>query len=300
MSVVVNSVKNLDIILPFYGSESLFRAAVRSVLGQTDPRWRLVVVDDQYPSEEPGAWIRSLGDPRVHYVRNSTNLGLNRNFQHGLDLVEADFFVLLGCDDLMHPRYVERMFTLIEQHPDAAMIQPGVEIIDENGVPRRQLTDRVKGLLAPRKSTVRLSGEALAISLLRGNWTYHPSLCMCTAAAKEFGFTAGLSIVLDLDLLLNITRAGGVMVIDHQPVFAYRRHGESSSSKAVTDGTRFAEEAQFFAGQSTKMSARGWPRAARAARIHLTSRLYAATAAAVALRSGDLRVVRRSLAHVLR
>ena len=40
---------SFDLMMPFYGDPALFRLAVESILGQTDPGWRLVVIDDQYP-----------------------------------------------------------------------------------------------------------------------------------------------------------------------------------------------------------------------------------------------------------
>jgi hypothetical protein len=46
------------------------RTAVRSVLEQDDPRWRLTVVD------RPGVpeWFAALGDDRVRYLRNERNV----------------------------------------------------------------------------------------------------------------------------------------------------------------------------------------------------------------------------------
>ena len=40
--------------MPFYGSFDHFREAVLSVLGQSDPLWRLTIVDDVYPELAPG------------------------------------------------------------------------------------------------------------------------------------------------------------------------------------------------------------------------------------------------------
>ena len=36
----------LDIALPFYGDVEFMKQTVQSILNQTDPNWRLVVVDD--------------------------------------------------------------------------------------------------------------------------------------------------------------------------------------------------------------------------------------------------------------
>ena len=88
----------IDIMLPHYGDTALMQAAVQSVLDQTDKDWRLTVVDDGREPDVP-EWFASLGDERVRYLRNEVNLGITRNFQKCVDLVEAtlrDPFTGLG------------------------------------------------------------------------------------------------------------------------------------------------------------------------------------------------------------
>src|SRR4051794_2428172 len=80
----------IDIMMPFYGDPQLFRDAVASVMAQTDADWRLVVIDDVYPDTRPGEWLQSLGDPRIRYLRNETNLGVSGNFSKSVDLVENE------------------------------------------------------------------------------------------------------------------------------------------------------------------------------------------------------------------
>ena len=48
----------LDVVMPFYGDPGLFRAAVESVLAQSDGDWRLVVIDDVYPDTARGGCPR--------------------------------------------------------------------------------------------------------------------------------------------------------------------------------------------------------------------------------------------------
>ncbi|MBD0863320.1 glycosyltransferase family 2 protein [Gordonia sp. zg691] len=262
----------IDVMMPFYGDVAQFKQAVTSVIEQSDPELRLVVVDDCYPDPEPREWLASLRDARIHYLRNDANLGVNGNFRRCVELVTADWFVVMGCDDIMHPDYLATVRTLAGHHPDASVIAPGVEVIDENGQPVRPLGDRMKSVLAPNRATV-LSGERLATSLYRGNWTYFPSLLWRTEAVREVGFRPGLEIVLDLALLVDLAGEGGSLVFDPEVVFSYRRHRASVSSVQAVDGRRFAEENRFFAGEAERCAARGWRKAERAARLHATSRL---------------------------
>lgn len=259
-------------MMPFYGDIGQFREAVRSVLDQSEGDFRLVVVDDCYPDPEPRIWLDSLADPRVRYLRNDENLGVNGNFRRCVDLVEADHFVVMGCDDVMLPDYLATVRRLAAQHPGAAVIQPGVEVVGDSGEVIRPLGDRIKAMLAPNRAA-ELRGEDLAAGLYRGNWTYFPSLLWRTDAVRAVGFRPGLEIVLDLALLVDLAADGGSLVFDPEVVFRYRRHDASVSSVQAVDGRRFAEENAFFADEERRCVERDWPRAARAARWHATSRL---------------------------
>ena len=74
--------------------------------------------------------------------------------------------------------------------------------------------------------------------------------------------------------------------------------GASDSSWRALEGTRFIEEREFFTGLAGELSAIGWRRAARAARLHLSSRLNAAMLLPRAWRTGQHQGVRNLREHV--
>lgn len=288
-------------MMPFYGSFELFKLAVTSVLGQTSDDWRLTILDDVYPDAAPGDWAKAIADPRVHYLRNETNLRPSRNYNKAIGLATGEFVTIMGCDDVMLPGYVERVLELITQFPDADVIQPGVSVIDENGRASRPLADRVKGLYRPSGRGVRAySGEALAVSLLRGNWTYFPSLVWRTSRLAPTGFRTDLDVVQDLAKLVEITEAGGRLVLDDRLVFNYRRHSASVSAVTGPDGSKFRQERTLFDETVRSAEALGWARAARAAKHHYSSRLNALSELPSAFAHQNHAGRRTLMQHVLR
>jgi hypothetical protein len=286
------------ILLPFYGSFDLFKDAVDSVLAQTETDWRLTVVDDVYPDLAPGEWVQSLGDPRIEYIRNDENLGVSRNYVKCVGLMQGEFSMLFGCDDVMLPGYLARVMQLIDEHPDAAVIQPGVEVIDGGGAVVLPLVDRIKNRSRIGGSGARtLGGEELAVSLLRGNWTYFPALVWRVELLRRYGFNQELNVVQDLIMLLDIIEGGGTFILDDTVVFQYRRHQESVSSATATDGSRFKQERELFDAEVARFTAAGWTRAARAARWHTLSRFNALTRIPLAVRQGNGKGVRALLTH---
>jgi len=290
----------LDIMMPFYGRFDHLKVAVNSVLAQTDPDWRLVIVDDVYPDLEPGQWASSLDDPRITYLRNETNLGVSKNYRKCVDLMQSEFGMLMGCDDVLLPGFVATFHRLAAEYPGADIIQPGVSVIDGDGAPSRPLADRVKGFYrfsghGPRA----YKGEELATSLLRGNWTYFPSLIWRADLIREIGFRLDLNVVQDLAMLLEITKRGGTLVLDDEIVFNYRRHATSVSSLKGNDGSKFMQERVVFEEAARDMGAKGWNRAARVARRHISSRLNAMTELPGTIAAKDPLGRRVITAHIL-
>ena len=269
----------LDIMLPFYGDAEMMRTAVASVIAQDVPDWRLTVVDDGYPDETIPGWFAALNDDRVRYFRNETNLGANRNYRRCLELIEHDLVVIMGADDKMLPNYVRTVQEVFREFPQAGIVQPGVRVIDENGMPVRTLVDEVKRkIYAPRGSGRRaFAGEWLARSLLRGDWLYFPSLCWRADAIRDAGFREDLHVVQDLALAIDLVLRGECLVKDDVVCFEYRRHQASDSSLRALAGDRFLEERRYSVEIAAQMRQVGWHRAARVSQLHLSSRIHALT-----------------------
>lgn len=279
----------LEIMLPFWGDPRMLFETVASVQAQSDPAWRLTVIDDAYPDDSVAAWFAEIDDDRVVYTRNEHNVGIIANFRASVQRATADHLVILGSDDLLSPGYVAAVRRAIEQHPDADIIQPGVDVIDQHGAPSMPLADRVKQrMLAPDTGNgdVELHGEPLATSLVRGDWLYWPSLVFRTETIRRHEFRDDLPIVLDLAILLDIVFDGGRLVAIPERVFSYRRHTGSASQQTILDGTRFDDDRRFYREIAARSSEQGWRRTRRAARTRLLARLHAVTEAPRVLRHG--------------
>ncbi|WP_312181685.1 glycosyltransferase [Arthrobacter sp.] len=268
--------ENIDVLLPYYGNVDHLKTATESVLKQDYPSWRLIVLDDAYPDEEPARWFASMSDSRVTYIQNGTNLGANRNFQKALDLAEAPIVVIMGADDVMLPAYLRTVSAALVAHPECAVVQPGVDVIDYNGDRISTVTDIVKWLAAPSpRPELTICGQDMATSLLHAGWHYFPALAWRTETIQKFGFKQEYDVVQDLALLMDIAASGGSMVVVRDIVFQYRRHPQSDSSVRAGDGRRFTEEKAFFRCEAKRFRTMGWGKAALAADLHWTSRLHA-------------------------
>ena len=268
----------IDIALPFYGDVDFMKQTVASVLVQTDPNWHLIVVDDGYPDPSLPEWCAGLNDSRVSYTRNESNLGANGNFQKCLGLLSAEFCLVMGADDLLEPNFVSVVNNTIQKHSNVSMIHPGVKVIDETNNEISTRSDQIKANIRDTvKDSQVLSGESLASSLMKGNWMYFPSITWRTKAIQEIGFRPDFNVCQDLGLAMDLIMQGGQLALIPNEIFRYRRHIASDSSIKAINGERFTDERSFFNAMANDLEKIGWHKAARSAKLHLTSRLHAAS-----------------------
>lgn len=291
----------IEIVVPFWGDPELLYLTVDSVRAQLRDDWRLTVIDDCYPDDRVPEYFAGIGDDRITYIRNSQNLGITENYREAIRRSSSEYLTILGCDDLLHPNYLDVIQETIDAIPDADVIQPGVAVIDGEGLPIRPLADRVKQrLLAPRGTGITtLRGERMATSLIRGDWLYWPSLTFRTETLRRIDFREGLPIIQDLALLMDVAFEGGTLAYNPTLAFSYRRHGGSASQKTLLDGRRFRDERTYYAEARRLAKARGWGRTARVARMRAISRLHALSELPGVIRHGTRTGIGSTLAHIV-
>lgn len=283
---MAKNIKNtmIDVLFPYYGDVEMMKKAVDSVLSQTYANWRLLAFDDGYPSEEPEQFFKKIikddtkahGVQRVFYEKNKKNLGANGNYKKALNKATAEYYVMMGADDLMHPDFLQKFIDSLIKAGDIDMYQPTVDVIDENDHTYLPLADKIKRYLQPKKTGI-YKGESISKSLVHGAWHYFPSMVWKTASAKKVGFNKDYDVVQDVCMILDILQNGGSLYFDANAYsFSYRRHSQSDSAVKAINGYRFNEELNFFRYKASQFKKLGWRRAELAAKLHITSRLNAA------------------------
>ena len=179
--------------------------------------------------------------------------------------------MIVGCDDKLLPSYVD---TALKNIGEADFYQPRAQIINDKSNVYLPLVDKVKRILQPKKSGI-LSGEKLAASLCCGNWLYFPSITWKTDTLKRYSFDTKYKILEDVIVELTMIIDGASLYFDTTETFQYRRFAESLSSKEKgKNGIRFKEEKEVYDNFSDRFNEIDWKKAARAAKLRVTSRIH--------------------------
>ncbi len=265
-------------VIPFYGADHYLFATIASAQRLNRADWTMTVIDDCNPETKAADHIGQLDDARIRYIRNECNLGIAGNLYRALQLgaeSAARYVTSLGADDLLLPNYIDVIDRAFRDHPSAIIVQPGVAVIGEHDEPITPLADRVKraaSWAARRRGEI--GGEDAVTSLLRGNWTYLPSLAFRRDVIERTRAHSDIDAISDLSHTIDMLLVGGAIALPAEIAFHYRRHAGNDSSTRARTGQRFDEERRYYREISAELTRQGWARAARAADRHLLSRLH--------------------------
>lgn len=94
-----------SIITPTYRRADKLVRAIRSVQAQTYPDWEMIIINDSPADTSYAEFASSINDPRIRYMANDRNMGVNFSRNRALDAVSAtsDWVVFLDDDDYLAP-----------------------------------------------------------------------------------------------------------------------------------------------------------------------------------------------------
>lgn len=119
--VAVGLTAQITTIIVTYRRPRMLERAIRSVLGQSYPHFKVCIYDDA-SGDETREVVMTLAaqDPRVEYICQPTNLGLVANANFAIERVTTPYFNILCDDDMLLPDFFEQTVAGLEEHVDAA------------------------------------------------------------------------------------------------------------------------------------------------------------------------------------
>lgn len=204
----MSSTPTVSVCIPMYNAGKYIGETVRSVLSQTVDDFEIVVVDNA-STDNSVEVVESFADSRIRLLRNSSNLGQERNWNRSVDEARGLYTKLLCADDLLYPQCLEKQVVALESHPDASFVACRRDII---GPDSRPLLKR----RGPRR-TGELSFEQAMRTLVRSgtNPFGEPAavLMRTTARDKAGHFDGSRPWMIDVEYWARLLDLGTVVVL---------------------------------------------------------------------------------------
>lgn len=109
--------EQVQIIIASYNRPDYLVRAIKSVLGQTHESFSLLISDNSTDDSVEEA-VNKISDKRLSYKRRIPSLKAIDHLNAILDDVCCDKFMIFHDDDVMHPEMVDKLASVIDQHPN--------------------------------------------------------------------------------------------------------------------------------------------------------------------------------------
>ena len=211
----------VGVVIPSYNSAEFLEETVKSVLDQTVPVARIVVIDDASPDDDSyaiGQRLAAAHPGTVISVRQE-NGGAAAARNAGFGMLETDFVIFLDADDRLAPEAVAHHLAEFARKPDAVLVIGENNVIDKSG----EILDDSRG----PAETVDRAKLALRV-------TPCPSQCMYRSESftAAGGFDPSFRPGDEIDLNLRLERSGGIYAHGHY-VMDYRNHPGQGTKRRV-------------------------------------------------------------------
>lgn len=114
------------VIIPLYNKEKYIKNAIESVLNQTFTDFELVIIDD-FSSDKSAAIASTFESENVQLIYHEKNCGLSASRNTGIKKANSNYITFLDADDLWKPTFLESIFQLIQNFPEARIFGTNYE-----------------------------------------------------------------------------------------------------------------------------------------------------------------------------
>ena len=214
----------VSVIIPVYNGEKYIRETIRSVAGQSEPRFEIIAVNDGSADSSPQMLDNlrmEIGDRLI--ILNVENGGVSRARNTGVRASRGKYLAFIDQDDIWAPRKLQEQVSLLESDPSISISFTNESIIDDQGT---IIKENVFTLGARNR------GDILE-ALLFDNFIPLSSVMMPREVFDLIGgFQPQYALAEDYDLLLKAADTGTAGFID-KPLLKYREHRESGTYRKI-------------------------------------------------------------------
>jgi len=111
----------VSIITPFYNAGEFFEETYVSVINQTFDDFEWLIINDGSDDDSSLVLLENLAsnDTRIRTI-NKINGGIASAQNVGIMEAKTEYILPLDADDLLEPEYIEKLYVLMEQHPECS------------------------------------------------------------------------------------------------------------------------------------------------------------------------------------
>ena len=120
-----------SVIIPLYNKAPYVEKSINSVLAQTFTDFELIVMDDGSKDGSFEVAKRAIENHGNCHLYRQQNAGVSVARNNGVALSQGKYLCFLDADDWWEPTFLEEMYKLISEFPDAGIYGTNYTIVNE-------------------------------------------------------------------------------------------------------------------------------------------------------------------------
>lgn len=202
-----------------YNRANYIALAINSALAQTYRNFEIIILDDG-STDNTAEVVATYTDPRIRYIKDSTNKGLFARRHESLSHVTGDFVAILDSDDIWtDPKKLEKQLVYMTAHSNCAVVGTFITLIDAKG-------------RAFATNTYHTDDTSIRKHLLGRCQFANSSVVMRTSMLNKTAGYRDFAPSEDLELFLQLGQFGTFANLTDNTL-AYRIHPGGESSRKV-------------------------------------------------------------------
>jgi glycosyltransferase involved in cell wall biosynthesis len=130
----MDGLARLTVGMPVRNGEKHIGIALDSLLKQSYRDWRLLISDNASTDDTRRICLEYCNrDPRVSYVRQSTDIGQINNFAYLISKATTEYFAWAASDDVWHEEFLAAAASALLSNPEAGLFFCSIKNIDDSG-----------------------------------------------------------------------------------------------------------------------------------------------------------------------
>lgn len=226
---------DVTVLMPVHNGAAYLHEAITSILNQSYPHFRLLIVDDA-STDQSAEIVREFQDARIELCSLPTNHGQTVAMNIGLRQISTPLVARIDADDIALPHRLEKQVTFMHQYPAIALLGTWTLVMDEYG--------GYIGSLHPPTDH-----QGIIQAYARQNPFVHSSVMFRHAVVQTFGGYPTSYFAQDFALWIRISRQFQVAILPEELLWL-RRHRQSQSRQYSTartlDRLRLAQHVLHF------------------------------------------------------
>lgn len=201
-------------------------ACLTSLAFQKYKNFEILIIDDCSSMDysflkEPFKPLETQPALNIRYVRNETNLGLNASVNKAFSMIQSEYVIRLGSDDLFHEDMLQKEVDFLDKNPDYIACCCGLQMFGrkDNYIHR------------DREWTLNCNLRTKA-----NDYGYGGGMLFRSKALAYCRIDSNLKMCEDFDFHLTLLEHGKIHGID-EPLYQYRQH-EGNHCRTISNTER--------------------------------------------------------------